>query len=132
MSITPDLNTIEREYSDGLDAVVIRRYTGGITGGRTLDMTDFPDESIRAGHIIICEDTTDTYKPLPVKDGKYQSLPEGTALVGVVVASKPKAKPFVAIMNVGEVNDVASPYPIDDTLRKALRDALPGLIFTHD
>lgn len=132
MSITPDLNSIERVYSDGMDPVVIRRYIGGITGGRTLDMSDFPNDHIRAGHIIIYENATDTYKPLPIEDGKYQSLPEGTALVGVVVASKPKDKPFVAIMNVGEVNDVASPYPIDDTLRAKLREALPGLIFIHD
>ena len=31
----------------------------------------------------------------------------------------------------GEVNDVASPYPVSD-IKSDLKTALPGLVFMHD
>ena len=119
-------------FSDGMDAVVIRREGGCIIGGRTLDMTGFPDKIVRAGHIIIRETATDTYKPLAVSNGSYSDLPEGHTYEGVLKKSKPADEPLASIMYEGEVNDIASPYPVTDAIKTALKSALPGLYFKHD
>lgn len=119
-------------FSAGMDSVVIRHYVAGIIGGRTLDMTGFAESVIKAGHIVIqnIEDET-IFKPMPVSGGKYASLPEGFKYAGVVVCSKPAAEPLVGIMYSGEVNDVASPYSVDD-IRAAIKAELPTLVFMHD
>lgn len=119
-------------YSDGMDSIVIRRVGSCIIGGHTLDMTGFPDSHVRAGHIIVQEVETDTWKPLAVEDGAYVSLPEGHKYRGVLRASISKEQPFAAILYEGEVNDKASPYPLTDSLKTALKSELPGLYFMHD
>lgn len=121
-----------QDFSDGKDAVVIRREGASIIGGRTLDMTGFPDKYINAGHIIIRETATDTWKPLGVSNGAYVALPEGHTYEGVLKASKPSDMAIAAIMYEGEVNDLASPYPVTETIKTALKTALPGLYFKHD
>ena len=118
------------------DSIVIRKYGAGINGGRTLDMSDFPSDlkCIKAGHVVIRSTEDETlYKPMPVaSDGKnYASLPSGYEYVGVVVATKPVDYPLVGIMYDGEVNDVASPYPVT-SIKAAMKTALPGLVFMHD
>lgn len=116
----------------GMDSVVIRHYVAGIIGGRTLDMTDFAESVIKAGHVVIQSTTDDTlFKPMPVADGAYDELPEGFKYAGVVVCSKPASEPMVGIMYSGEVNDVASPYPVDD-IKDAMKAELPTLVFMHD
>lgn len=119
-------------YADGMDSIVIRRVGACLIGGRTLDMTGFLDKHVKAGHIIIHETATDTFKPLGVSNGAYSPLPEGHTYEGVARASKPADKPFVSVMYEGEVNDVASPYPITDSIKTALKAVLPGLCFKHD
>ncbi len=118
------------------DSIVIRKYGAGINGGRTLDMSGFPSDlkCIKAGHVVIRSTEDETlYKPMPVADGgaSYDSLPANYEYVGVVVATKPVDYPLVGIMYAGEVNDVASPYPVD-SIKSALKTALPGLVFMHD
>ena len=118
------------------DSIVIRKYGAGITGGRTLDMTDFPADlkCIKAGHVVIRSTEDETlYKPMPVAAGgeAYDSLPANYEYVGVVVATKPVDYPLVGIMYAGEVNDVVSPYPVS-SIKAALKSALPGLVFMHD
>lgn len=125
-----DVGTIE-SFGFGNDPIVIRNYVSGDKGGRVLDVTGFTEEYIRAGHVIIKETATDTYKPMPVSDGAYAALPEGHEYVGVAYSTKSVAEPFVAIMYAGTVNDVASPFPVDD-IKAALKTALPTLVFNHD
>lgn len=119
-------------FSDGMDSVVIRREGASIIGGKTLDVTGFPDKFVRAGHIVIRETATDTFKPLGVSNGAYLTLPTGHTYEGVVKASKPVEQPFVSVMYEGEVNDIASPYPMTDDIKTALKSVLPGLYFKHD
>lgn len=122
-----------RTFNADNDSIVIRKYNGGIVGGRTLDVSDFADDIIRAGHIVIqSEQDESIFKPLPVSDGAYSALPEHFKYVGVVVASKPKDDPRVAIMYDGEVNDIASPYPVTETIKTALRTGEVNIIFKHD
>ncbi|SFG56833.1 hypothetical protein [Prevotella sp. KH2C16] len=120
----------------GIDSVVIRQYNGGIAGGRTLDMTDFKEDVIKAGHLVIRtldEDNVNyVYKPMPVDGGAYKALPEKHEYVGVVVCSKPANEPLVGVMDDGRVNDKAMPYPITEEMRKAIKTAIPTLIFEHD
>lgn len=136
MGAQANLNQEGMRIDSANDSIVIRHYGVGIKGGRTLDMSDFPSDlkCIRAGHVVIRSTTDETlYKPMPVaNDGKsYAALPQGYEYVGVVVATKPVDYPLVGIMYDGEVNDVASPYPVT-SIKAALKTALPGLVFMHD
>lgn len=136
MGAQANLNQEGMKILSANDSIVIRNYGAGIKGGRTLDMSDFPSDlkCIRAGHVVIRSTTDETlYKPMPVAAGgnAYDSLPSGFEYVGVVVATKPVDYPLVGIMYAGEVNDVASPYPVT-SIKAALKTALPGLVFMHD
>jgi len=121
------------KVDSSLDAITIRQYIGGITGGRALDYTNFDDDVIKAGHVIVKQvvDGELVFSPLAVEDGAYKTLTEGQTYAGVVVASKNKGE-GVAIMDNGRVNDETVPYPITDTMKASLKTALPMLIFEHD
>lgn len=125
-----DVGTIE-SFGFGKDPIVIRKYIAGIKGGKVLDVSDFTEEYIRAGHVIIRDTTNDIYKPMPVSEGAYDSLPGSHEYVGVAVATKSVKEPFVSIMHTGVVNDKASPYPLD-SIKTALKTAVPTLVFEHD
>lgn len=125
-----DVGTIE-SFGFGTDPIVIRNYVAGYKGGKVLDVDGFTEEYIKAGHVIIKETATDTYKPMPVSDGAYAALPSGHEYVGVAYATKSVKEPLVAIMYSGTVNDVASPYPVDG-IKAALLAAIPTLVFQHD
>lgn len=136
MGAQANLNKEGLHIDSGNDSIVIRNYVAGIKGGRTLDMTGFPSniQCIKAGHVVIRSKTDETlYKPMPVKgDGSgYESLPADCDYAGVVVASRPADCPIVGIMYAGEVNDVASPYPVKE-IAAAIKAALPDLHFMHD
>ena len=133
MGAMADLSIQEREILSGMDSIVIRNYIAGLIGGCTLDMSSFKQGVIKAGHIVIRDTNSGTYKPMPVNsNGKaYESLPGSHEYVGVVVCSKPADEPFVGVMYAGEVNDVVSPYPIDG-IKDELKNQLPMLVFKHD
>lgn len=129
MSIT-DIGAIE-SFGFGTDPIVIRNFVAGIKGGKVLDVTDYTEEFIRAGHVIIRDTTNENYKPMPVSDGAYAELPANCEYVGVAVSTVSVKEPFAAIMYSGEVNDVASPYPVT-AIAAALKEAVPTLVFKHD
>lgn len=132
MGATANLANESQTIGSGMDSVVIRKYGSGIIGGRTLDVTNVATDVIKAGHVIIRSATDDTdYKPMPVEDGAYDTLPSGYEYAGVLVRSITKKEPLAAIMYAGEVNDKASPYPVD-SIKSAMKTALPGLVFMHD
>ncbi len=124
----------KKSYDTGNDAVVIRQYLGGITGGRALDYSKFTDEVIRAGHIIVRKEIDGVYEysPLETEGGKYKDKDSDAEFAGVVVRSRVKGE-AVAIMDNGRVNDIAMPYEFKDaTQREAIKAALPCLVFEHD
>lgn len=117
----------------GNDSIVIRHYGAAILGGRTLDVTAFADAKvIEAGHIIIYEPATNTFKPLPVSSGAYTALPQNHEYAGVLMATVTTKEPFASIMYDGEVNDKACPFEVTASLKAALKTALPKLVFMHD
>lgn len=127
-----DVGTME-SFGFGNDPIVIRKYVAGIKGGKVLDVSNFKGEFIRAGHVIIRDKESDTYKPMPVNSNgdNYETLPEKHEYVGVCHATKSVKEPFVSIMHTGVVNDAAGPYPLD-TIKAALKAAIPTLVFEHD
>lgn len=125
-----DVGTIE-SFGFGKDPIVIRHCVACIAGGKVLDVSNFAEEFIRAGHVIIRDTVNDVYKPMPIKSGAYDTLPGSHEYVGVAYATKSAKEPFVSIMYSGEVNDKALPYPID-TIKSALLAAVPTLVFKHD
>lgn len=137
MSAKANLVNEPQTILSGLDSVVIRQYNGGITGGRTLDLTGF-EGPVQSGHLairVLDEDGVNyTYKPMPVAaGGVYDSLPANHEYCGVVVCSKPADYPMVGIMDDGRVNDEAMPYKFANSdQRAAVKAALPNLIFEHD
>ena len=131
MGAIGNLDIERKSVLSGMDSIVIRNYVAGIIGGCTLDMEGFADSVIKSGHIVIFNKETNTYKPMPVVDGNYSTLPEGFEYAGVVICTQPANKPFVGVMYDGEVNDVASPYSIE-SIKAALKTALPKLTFMHD
>lgn len=113
----------------GDDSIVIQKYISGIKGGRTLDLTDFKEEVIKAGHVVIVKDGN--YRPMPVSGAAYAALPGGYAYAGVVYRSVAAEKPAVSIMTWGEVNAVAVPYPMD-AIMGAFKTACPHIDFIKD
>jgi len=90
------------------DSVVIVQNLDGLPGGRTLNVTGFPDSEISAGHVIIKETATGEYKPLPVNGTK----PAGHDYAGYLVASLSVENAQAAIMYAGTVNEAYCKYPI--------------------
>ena len=95
-------------------------------------MEGFNEKYVKAGHIII-HSTNDEYdyKPMPVSDNAYSSLPENYEYAGIWVRTTPASDARGAIQYDGEINDKALPYPID-SIKAALKTALPSLYFMHD
>ena len=123
----------QEAFGYGNDPIIIRKHVDGIKGGVLLDVTDFTEEYVRCGHVIIRKtvDGKDVYMPMPVSDGAYAALPDGAEYVGICEASKSTSEPFVAVLTIGEVNDKALPFEID-SIKAAFKTAVPTIVFNHD
>ena len=119
MAIT-SLNRDSYLLDDGNDYKVIVRDLADVPGGRSLDVSSWSGDVIRAGHIIKHNTTTDEYAPLGVSDSAYVSLSEGEEYAGVLKVSVLKDKALAAIMTIGEVNAAVAPYPITSTIAAGL------------
>lgn len=133
MSAIVDMMNKRKIVHFGNDNIVIRDSFETIRGGRSLDVSDYPMDTIYGGHVVIVESATKTHKPWPVStDGtSYESLPAGHAIVGIVRATVSKDKPFVGIVIRGSVNPAASVIPMDNIL-DAVKAALPLITFLED
>ena len=124
-----DLSPKKSAVVFGEDSIVIQKYISGIKGGRTLDVTGFAENVIKAGHVIIVKEGK--YMPMPVSGEAYAALPSGAAYAGVLYRSVLAAKPAASIMTWGEVNEVAVPYPMN-TILAAFKTACPHIDFIKD
>lgn len=132
-----DITAIEN-FGFENDPIVIRQQGRGIIGGRLLDLDNYSPEYVRVGQVIIRDEENEVSKPWPVKvatDGtlSYDALPEGYKVEGVslrtILVSDPE---MVGVMYEGEVNDVASPIRLTDTVLTAIKASCPNLTFKHD
>lgn len=129
---TVNLQNARKEVITGNDNVVIVNHFDGIRGGRTLDVTGYTLETIKAGHVIVKTSAGD-YAPMPLNSGNdaYATLPDGASYAGYLVASIETKKPFAAIMTRGTINPKASPYKLDSILA-AVKAALPLIDYQED
>lgn len=118
-------------FDSGKESVVIRKYLNGITGGVVLDTTGFSEKFIQCGHVIILDTTSGEYKPMPVSNGAYASLPDSCEFVGVSMTTVPVDTPHIGVITAGEVNDKAVPYSVD-SIKAAIKTAVPTLQWGHD
>ena len=93
-----------------------------IPGGRTLDVSGVAADVnvIRAGHILVQDDTTKAVSPLGVTGSAYDTLGEGKSYLGVLKVSVLKKDPRAAIVTMGQVNAAASPYPVTEEIKAGL------------
>jgi hypothetical protein len=121
------------EVITGNDNIVIVDVFQSIRGGRTLDVTGFTPDVIKAGHVIIQETATKEYKPMPVvTDGSaYGALPSGHTYAGILIQSILKKRPMAGILVRGTVNPAAAPYSMN-TILSAVKAALPLIDFRED
>jgi len=119
---TANLSNEAYELSDGLDSIVIIKDLGDIPGGRTLDVTNVAADVnvIKAGHIIMQDDTSKEYEPLAVSTGAYVADTTGKTYVGVLKHTVLKTKAFAPILTMGQVNAAASPYEVTAAIKTAL------------
>ena len=127
-----NLNNDPVSLSVGNDSIVIRDYFEGIRGGRTLDVTGYTPEVIKAGHVII-KSAAGEFKPMPVNAGDtaYAALPADHTYAGILVATILTARPFAGILVRGSVNPAAAPYPMT-AIQTAVSAALPLITFLAD
>lgn len=115
------------------DNVIIVDIFQSVRGGRTLDITGFPNPVIRAGHVVIMETATREFKPMPVNtDGTaYGTLPAGHEYAGIVIQSKATKDPRVGILLRGTVNYKAVYIPLTPILED-VKEALNLIKFVED
>lgn len=115
------------------DPIVIRVYGKSIINGRMLDTTGYTGQYIRKGQLVIRDEANGISKPMPLNEAgtAYGSKPEGYVYEGVAKSTVSVDEPWVGVMYEGEVNDVASPFPLSSELLTALKSALPELAFKH-
>ena len=113
------------------DPIVIRVFGKSIIDGRLLDTTGYTGEYIRKGQLVIRDELNGISKPMPLNEAgtEYASLPEGYVYEGVSKSTVSVNEPWVGVMYEGEVNDLASPFPLSAELLTALKSALPELAF---
>lgn len=103
------------------NSVLIKKFIKGIEGGRTLDTTDWTDDSIPCGTVIASKtvDGAKVYFPLAVEGSAYKALGEGEKYEGLLYSSILKEKPAAAIMTWGVVNSEALPVAVPDGFKTA-------------
>ena len=124
-----NLSAKKEQVVFGNDNIVIQKYISGIKGGRTLDVTGFTGDVIKAGHVIIVKDGV--YAPMPVSGEAYGALTSGYSYTGILYRSISTSRPEASIMTWGEVNSVAIPYPMD-AIMEDFKAACPHIDFIKD
>jgi len=122
------LNSEKSTVDTSRDSIVIAKVIETLIGGRSLDVTGFTPAVIKAGHVVIKETATGTFKPMPVDGSAYAALPADHTIEGVVIASTMTNRAMVGILVRGTVNEAASHYPVT----AAIKAALPLIRFTQD
>ena len=103
-----DLNIERQEITFGLDSVVVRKFTNGVFGGVTLDVSDYQLPNVIVGQVVITNDHG-TYKPMPVVGDRYGTRPEGYRYFGIVYRSS-RVRQGISVMTRGSVNKYRMPY----------------------
>lgn len=128
------LNGNGQSVLTGKESIVIKLYTDGLDGGRSLDVTNYPLTTIQAGHVIIRATTgAKDYKPMPLASGNaaYDALPANHEYAGILVATIETKIPMAAILTQGTINPNATPFPMTSILA-AFKTAKPLIDWRAD
>lgn len=101
------------------NTVLIKKFIKGIEGGRTLDVSEYTEDVIKAGHVIIKKENGN-YAPLKVSGSSYVALQGSESYAGLLYGSILKDAPAGAIMTWGIVNEEALPYPVPADFKTAM------------
>lgn len=102
-----ELDIKREEITFGFDSVVVRKFTNGVYGGVTLDVTNYPESTVLAGQVVITDG--EVYRPMPINGDKYGEMPEGFHYFGVIYRSS-RADVGVSVMTRGSINKYRVPY----------------------
>lgn len=117
------------------DGIVIVDNFQSKRGGASLDVTGYDYPTLYAGHVIIKETSTGTFKPMPVtgepfdSGSAYATLPSGHTYYGHQIQTVPTNRAMVGILVRGTINpsDSCNPYsltPILTDLQAAVTDRI--------
>ena len=121
--------TIERtEITFGLDSVVVRKFTDGVLGGVTLDVSFYPLQTVLAGQVVITNGKV--VRPMPIEDDHYGDMPEGFRYFGVIYRSS-RVRQGVSVMTRGSINKYRVPYNFE-FIREAFAEQCPMIILACD
>ena len=123
-----DLLISRTEITFGLDSIVVRKFTDGVLGGLTLDVTNYPLPNVLAGQVVITDG--ERYMPMPIEDGSYGDLPEWFRYFGVVYRSS-RVEQGVSVMISGAVNRYRIPYDLC-LIEEEFRRQCPHIILACD
>lgn len=108
----------------GEQNILIKKFIKGIEGGRTLDLTDFVGDFVKAGHVIV-KTAAGVYKPLALAEGgeAYAAKGETDTYAGLlqhnVLVTEVKNN-AAAIMTWGIVNEAVLPYAVPADFKTAM------------
>jgi hypothetical protein len=119
---TATLNRESVQINGGNDSIVIVKAIADIPGGRVLDVSgvDADTKVIKAGHVLY-QNAAGDIAPLGVSGSAYAALPDSGSYVGVLKVSVLVSDPRASVLTMGQVNAAASPYPVTDEIKTALK-----------
>ena len=123
-----ELDIKREEITFGFDSVVVRKFTNGVYGGVTLDLTNYPESEVLAGQVVITDG--ETYRPMPVSGDKYGDMPEGFRYFGVIYRSS-RADVGVSVMTRGSINKYRVPYNFE-AIKDEFAEQCPYIILACD
>lgn len=129
---TTNLSDNKKMVDTSYDGTTIPRCFETVPGGRSLDTTGFPAETIQCGHLIIEETATGVLKPMPVSGTAYGTLPASHTYKGILVASILTAKPMASIMVRGTINEESFKNATGFVTPPAAKTALSLIRFVKD
>ena len=123
-----ELNISREEITFGFDSVVVRKFTNGIIGGVTLDVSRYEDSTVLAGQVVITDG--EVVRPMPVRGDAYGEMPDGFKFLGVIYRSS-KVTMGVSVMTRGSINKYRVPYNFE-AIRADFEKDCPYIILACD
>ena len=123
-----ELDIKREEITFGFDSVVVRKFTNGVFGGITLDITNYPESTVLAGQVVITDG--EVYSPMPINGDFYGEMPEGFRYFGVIYRSS-RADVGVSVMTRGSINKYRVPYNFE-IIKEEFAKQCPMIILACD
>lgn len=121
-----------RKYEyDGFGSIVVVKDLGDIPAGVTLDVTGITDTTIKAGRVLVQNDSTKEVKPLGIESDAYVSLPGGHSYFGILKESILTSAPLAAVLRIGTVNAAAAAKSVGAPYTADIKNAFKHIDFIY-